>query len=103
MKIFLLFGEIASKDWNRKYTALVLLDSVLEETENGKLLVKKLIDGHFVPKLIDVLESDEFPHLQLESAWILRGIILRATNLEITSLSILKEFSIIDKIFKFKF
>ena len=81
-----LFDELTSIDFKRKYLGLLHLEDLLEEPENDGLLINKLIDVHFIPKLIDFLESDEFPELQLESAWVLRNIIFKATNEQIICL-----------------
>ena len=78
-----LLDEITSIDYKRKYLGLSLLEDLLKKAD-GALLVKRLIDVHFIPKLIDILESDEFPILQADSAWVLRSLIFKSTNEQIT-------------------
>ena len=75
-----LFNEIRSSDFKRQFLGLLCLDYLLDAE---RCLIKKVIDGNLVPKLIDFLEQEDFPDLQKKSAWFLTKIVKNGTEKQI--------------------
>ena len=79
-----LFHEIVSNNKKRQTLGLICLRNFLFQEIDGP--VQKIIDENLVPKLVEFLEKDEYPYLQIESAKVLNGIICLATTEQIQTL-----------------
>lgn len=73
MEDFSMIAEhILSKDISKQHFGVIGLRKVLSIEESPP--IQPVIDANLIPKLIEFMNKDELPHLQLESAWALTNV-----------------------------
>lgn len=67
-----LVEAILSKDIHRQHLGVIGLRKILSIEEGPP--IQPVIDANLVPRLIEFMQREDLPHLQLESAWALTNV-----------------------------
>lgn len=67
-----LVEAILSKDTHQQHLGTIGLRKILSIEEGPP--IQPVIDANLIPRLIEFMQKEELPHLQLESAWALTNV-----------------------------
>ena len=73
-----LVDAILSKDVHKQHLGIIGLRKILSIEEGPP--IQPVIDANLVPRLIEFMQKEELPHLQLESAWALTNVASGSTQ-----------------------
>ena len=67
-----LFEDIRSTDLQKQHLGVIGIRKILENP--NKLQIQQVINANLVPRLIEILELDDFHYLKYEVGWILTNL-----------------------------